>query len=425
MAKTTPEPPWTIERIVPGGEGLARLHDGRVGFAAGTAPGDVISVSRVQAKKSFARARKYELLTPGPARIVPECAHAKKCGGCDLMHLSREAELEAKRGILQQALKRTGGFHELAETPPEIRSGQAVGYRMRMRVHIGRSGSVGLYALHSHMIVAIDHCLVASDALNAGLSTLEAAAQAHDELVRSVGEVEIRVDESDCVHFHAVARQGVDPARAQVAMASALGPASTSVLGAGTAGEDQLYSLTGTTKLHAAPAAFTQVNWEVNRMIISDIVAEAKARQWERFVDLYCGAGNFTLPLLAAGLKGIGVDRDGAGLRSARRGAAAQGLDESVFVGGDVLDRLADVPAELIPVDLLILDPPRSGAKDAIDAIARLRASWVAYVSCDPVTLARDAKNLANHGYSVTSVRGYDMFPRTHHFETVMWLQAR
>lgn len=424
MSDDVAEQQWTIERLVPGGDGLARLPDGRIGFAGGTAPGDVIVVRKAQNKKSFARAREHSLVAPGPGRVEPECPHARQCGGCDWMHLSRAAELDAKRGVLTQALQRTGGFRDLPEPGALLTAGEPSGYRSRIRLHVGRSGGLGLYAEHSHSIVEIKSCLVASQVVNAGLARLQRATREHQALSRSVGEVEIREADDESLHFRATPRQGVDPAQAQVAMAAALGAVSISTVGANTSTNDQVFALTETTQLHAAPGAFTQVNWDVNRRIIRDILAEVAHAGARTFVDLYCGAGNFTLPLLAAGLSGVGVDIEGAGLRSARRAAKAQGLDERAFVSGDARDCLPLLPDELLPPDLLLLDPPRSGAKDAIDAMARLRAKQIAFVSCDPVTLARDAKRLVSHGYEIASVQGYDMFPRTHHFETLMWLRA-
>jgi 23S rRNA (uracil1939-C5)-methyltransferase len=415
---------WTVERLVPGGDGLARLSDGRIGFASGTAPGDVIRVHNMQSKKSFARAREHVLVTPGPGRVPPECPHAHACGGCDWMHLSRQTELDAKRDVLAQALQRTGGFHEL-DTPRElVTAGTPLGYRSRIRLHIGRSGRLGLYAEHSHSIVEIERCLVAGPTLNEGLDQLKRAARQHQALTRSVAEVEIRAADDGSLHFRATPRQRVDPAEAQIAMAAALGPVSLSTVGASSSTDDQVFALTDSTNLHSAPGAFVQVNWPVNRRIVGDILSEVARAGARTFVDLYCGAGNFTLPLLAAKLQGVGVDREGAGLRSARRAAQAQGLDEGAFISGDARDCLELLPAALLPPDVLLLDPPRTGAKEAVDAIARLRARKIAYVSCDPVTLARDAKRLVSHGYRVDLVQAYDMFPRTHHFETVMWLQA-
>ncbi|MEZ4219460.1 MAG: hypothetical protein R3B13_00935 [Polyangiaceae bacterium] len=412
---------WTIERIVPGGDGMAHLGDGRVAFASSTAPGDVIAVRRRIQKKSYARALDYEVVKPGEGRVSPECPHAAECGGCDLMHLSRATELEAKRSILDQALQRTGGFHDLGELPPLITAGAELGYRTRLRVHVARSGRLGLYAEKSHLVVPIRRCAVARDPINAALERVASALSEHAALVEAIAELELQVDDDDRVMLFASPRDGVEPTRAQIAVAAALGPEGWAVAGVKQHGEPQRFRLDADLTLLAPAGVFVQVNWEVNRKLVGDVVAEAAALGVQRFVELYCGAGNFSLPL-ARGRTGVAVDRDGAGLRSAQQVAKAQDLQELSFLDADLARGMPKLPKRMAKPDLLVLDPPRTGAKHIIGDVARLRAKHIAYVSCDPVTLARDAKLLVEYGYGLRKVQAYDMFPRTHHFETVMWL---
>jgi 23S rRNA (uracil1939-C5)-methyltransferase len=179
--------------------------------------------------------------------------------------------------------------------------------------------------------------------------------------------------------------------------------------------------LPGGVELRAPAHAFTQVNWPVNRALVQAVLDAAAQRSVRTFLDLYCGAGNFSLPLLARGLKGVGIESSKEAIAAAKRAASAHQLSFARFIAGDVQRALAKLPrAERF--DLVVLDPPRSGAREILPEILRLAPPHIAYCACDPVTQARDLRALCDAGYSLVEVTGFDMFPQTHHFESLVWL---
>jgi 23S rRNA (uracil1939-C5)-methyltransferase len=192
--------------------------------------------------------------------------------------------------------------------------------------------------------------------------------------------------------------------------------------GTGDARGDQRWPLPGGVELYAPPGGFVQVNWAVNVELVSALIAGAKDRQIATFIELYAGAGNFTLPLLRSGLTGVAVERAGGSIRAARRAARAQGLSDDTFVAGDAVKELARRARASDKPDLVLLDPPRTGAREAVPALLELGARFIAFCACDPVTLARDVKALSA-AYTLDSVAAFDMFPHTHHVETLLWLR--
>jgi 23S rRNA (uracil1939-C5)-methyltransferase len=184
----------------------------------------------------------------------------------------------------------------------------------------------------------------------------------------------------------------------------------------------QTFLLPEGVELRALPGVFTQVNWPVNVAIVEAVVRGARERRVERFLDAYAGAGNFSLPLLAAGMRGVSVERDARAVACARAAAKRHGLEDADFVVEDAARALADLARKRERFDLVLLDPPRKGARDTLASVVKLAPPAIAMCSCDPVTLARDLATLAHAGYHLQGVRGFDMFPQTHHLEALAWM---
>jgi 23S rRNA (uracil1939-C5)-methyltransferase len=401
---------------------MARLSDGRVAFATGTFPGDRIQPIAVEAKKGHVRAARWELTTASPDRVVPACPVAAACGGCDWMALDRRAQLAQKENLLREALQRTGGFTELPEGLSVTSVGPALGYRSRVRFHVDPLGKIGFYARGSHDLVEVPRCVVCRPELDTALAALRGVPA--DSLM-AIGEIDVRAaDEGPPIAIRLTARIAGGAALALRAMRVKL-PESWSITLDGdrdAVDGEQHYALPGGVRLSAAPGVFTQVNWPVNVALIDAVLAGARARGIATFLDAYAGAGNFSLPLLAAGMSGVSAERDVRAVASARRAARAQGLSDVGFVADDAEHRLAALARGDEQFDLVLLDPPRSGARDVLGSVQRLAPRVVAFCSCDPVTLARDLGVLARGGYRLDEVRGFDMFPETHHLETLAWM---
>jgi 23S rRNA (uracil1939-C5)-methyltransferase len=310
---------WTIAQLVPGGEGLARLPDGRIGFARGVAPGDSIRVLALAERRGYLRAARWELLEPSPERAEPPCPVADRCGGCDWMHLERGAQLRAKAALLGEALRRTGGVRELPGPLGVVTAGPHLGYRSRLRLHVDGAGHIGLFAHGSHELVEIPGCPVSAPEIDAALAELRRIGVESGLGPGASCDLEIRVAPGGprlSVHVLSRERPRIRPNAAWLGTLQQRW--CTSLPGESyDAGKEQRWPLPGGVELRAPPQAFTQVNWPVNLAIVSALVEGARERGVKRFCDLYCGAGNFALALLAAGLEGVGVDRAGTGIRAA------------------------------------------------------------------------------------------------------------
>jgi len=418
---------WTIERLVPGGDGLARLPDGRIGFATGAVPGDLIRVGTLEQHKSWVRARDWELLRPSERRVQPSCVVAERCGGCDWMHLERAAQLEGKAVILREALTRTGGIRQLPGPVPVVTAGPDFGYRLRLRLHVDEAGRVGLYEKRSHDIVEISGCPVADPEIEAALRTLRQLAAERPRAMSYWSEVEIRVAPAGprlTLALQPRARDAPRDSDVEKLQEELAARWLVSAHGEDARPEaDQRFPLPGGIEMRSPPGGFVQVNWAVNLELVGAVVTGALERGARNFLDLYCGAGNFTLPLLAAGLEGTGVERAGATIRAARRAARDARLVDDSFVAADVSHELERRARRGEQLDLVVIDPPRSGAREAMPYLIRLASRHVALCSCDPVTLARDLRALIKGGYALESVVGFDMFPQTHHLEALAWLR--
>lgn len=413
---------WQIEKLVPGGEGLAHLDDGRVGFVGGVAPGERVEVQPEREKKGFLRASLVRVLTPSPERVEPPCRYAEQCGGCDWLHLEYAAQLRHKLTLLRDALARTGKL----DPPPEVEieaAPEPLSYRNRIRVHLER-GKVGFRARASHELVDVASCSVASRQLDESLARLREVLAAQPEAFELFSEVELRVAPSGLPVLRFTLRKTSSVWRQR---ASGVLVALESQFGVAVAGEPseltQRWPLVNDVELTVPPSAFLQVHWAMNQRLISDLVSEAQRRAVGRFVDLYAGAGNFTLPLLAAGMTGVAVEAVGAGASAAARSIADRALSGEVLTSdvGRGIDQLIESGRRF---ELVVLDPPRSGAAEVLTRLRALGVRSVAYCACDPVTLARDLHQLTQLGFRLDRVRAYDMFPGTHHFETLAWLSA-
>ncbi len=436
---TPPEPigppspdPRTVEVVagdlVAGGRAFARLEDGTPLFVAGAFPGERVRVRLQRRRARVAEGTVTEIVDPAPERVPPPCPWADRCGGCDWMGLEYASQLDWKHRIAAEAGRRIG---KLEASPPKVvdASPTQLGYRGRIRIHVDRAGQIGFFARGSHKVVAIDRCAVAEEGVNRALGALRrAAADDTAGFGRQVSGAELRAGDDStpwAVHLFWRRRRAQPDRRLTLALAGlAAGGGAVWAAGEVLHGPPRVsLELTGDLRLHAGPLAFVQANPGANRGLVTrvrDLALELSPAEG-RFVDLFCGAGNFTLPLLAAGLHGAGIELSRGAIEDARFSATAQELTASGFHAGRAGGELGPLTGEA-PTDLLLLDPPRSGAADSIPAIVALDPAAVVYISCDPVTQARDCAALQNAGYTVHSWTLHDLFPQTHHVESVLAL---
>jgi len=376
-----------ITTLAAGGDGVGRDSTGRVTFVPRAAPGDRLRARIVHATSSFARGELAELVTPSPARVEPACPHfTRGCGGCQWQHVARGEQLAAKQAIVAGALRKLAGVrvHPIADPGP------ALGWRRRARFHIER-GRAGLYELGSTKVLPIDHCPQLAPALDAAYAAVAAATPPDGELALLLahdGRIAVATERAWRGAARLVGRAGIAGVLA----------------GKEAHGEVVLEIEPG---LWGGPWDFAQASQHGNAALIAQARA-ALGRGPGRLLELYAGAGNFTRGFVADGWHVVASD------------AAPPAKPPSGFHVGtahDVLARLAG------PWDAIALDPPRTGAAEAIEGILRAAPRVVVYVSCDVATLARDAARLT--AYRATDAWPLDVMAQTAHVEVVMRLERR
>lgn len=418
----TPRDPLRVEKLVPGGDGFLRRPDAEPLLVPGALPGDVVVVLREERKAGVDRALAWELAAPSPDRVEPVCEVYSECGGCDLMALGSEAQARAKLGLFQDALERVGRLEPDRLPASLTRAGPELGYRNRLRLQITPNGHVGFFRKHSHELVEPRRCHVAEPEIDQALATLRKLARGAPGALAQFGFVEIRRSDAG-TSFYFSLREGTAwvPVEAQALLRKLRRDHAVATSADSDAAlerfqlDDKVYS-------YAAPGAFSQVNWAVNRVLVSRVVELAERCGAREFLDLYCGSGNFSLPLMAAGVAGIGVEANRAAVAAASRAAREQGLSGR-FVVDDAVRYASAREREAKRFDLVLVDPPRAGVKAGLGAMARIAGRALCVVGCDPVTFARDLRGFLDAGFDLRHLEGFDMFPQTHHLEALAWLE--
>ncbi len=392
MAVRTPGPviEVTVTALASGGDGIARDANGRVTFIPRTVPGDVVRAQVGQATSSFARATLLEIVTPSPDRVAPPCGHfARGCGGCQWQHVTRDMQLAAKQASVAGALRKLDGLvvHPIAAPAP------ALHWRRRARFHVV-AGAVGLYELDSHHVIGIEHCPQLEEALDAALAKVAAASPPDGELALVLGhrgDVSVAVDR---------------PWRGAAALVGVAGIRGV-IAGNDTHGTPVIEI---EPRLWGGPRTFAQASAAGNAALIAK-TREVVGAGSGRLLELYAGSGNFTRGLVEDGWDILATD--GA---PPERSWNVTGAEHRIGAVQDVLAPLSG------PFEVVVLDPPRAGAAEAIDHIVRFTPRKIAYISCDPATLARDAMRLATLGYRATDAWPFDLMPQTAHVEIIMAL---
>lgn len=371
------------DSLVAGGEAICRVEGFPV-FVSGVFPGDSARVEIVEVKKGFARGRLRELLVPSPQRRRDPCPVSGECGGCDWAELRLDAQLEAKRGIVLDSLRRVGKF-DLASLPPIRLHASPLNYRLRSRLRADDRDpwKVGFYARRSNDVVPLsEKCEIVGPALLRHLGALGGVAR--DGKVVDVFESE--------ENFSFAARSEEDEAGVPVALRVS----------------GRSYTLSTTT--------FFQVNRHLLGRLLELVVAHGAASATRGLaLDLYGGVGFFALPLAETFQRVVSVESLGeAHVYATLNCRAAANVAVVASDVEDFLGRLTERP------DFVLVDPPRAGLTPlALDLLAKTEAPRICYLSCDPVTFSRDVAELGRRGYALRSLDVLDLFPNTHHVETL------
>jgi len=395
-----------IESLVHGGEGLAR-HDGRVIFVRGGAPGDLIEAD-VQGKGRFEHARALRVVEPGSARVQAPCPIVAECGGCPLQHVEYAAQLAAKSALTVDALERIGGFAPgTYDLMPIVESPRQLRYRRRARLHRGPRGTWGFKGEQG--VVPVDDCLLFEEPLQ----RLADALRGRD----LPGVSDLGLDTSAAGDGALDLRIAVAPTRSLRKRAEELLAVVQGItIGSVVLGNPVLIDDHEGFRLRSRPDVFSQANRSMVPALQEAALAALGAAAAGRVLELFCGTGTLTLPLLARAQSVAGVESSALALQLLRRSADEMPAHSGKLrlAAGDAAQVVGGLEGSF---DAALLDPPRTGSAEAVVALAERDIPRIAYVSCDAPTLARDAKLLADRGYSLASVRPLDLFPQTAHFE--------
>ena len=414
-----------IDTLSYGPCGIGRL-DGKAVMVPNTAPGDQVMARIIESQDRYSMAELIRVLTPAQIRQPPPCPYVPECGGCSWQHISYAAQLKAKEQSVGDALRRIGKLADF-ELRPIIPSALDFHYRRRIRLQSDQDRRLGFYRSSSHRLVEIERCLIADEKLNRVLDSLRhwlvdlktpieyieiVTGDQVNQLVGVVGAVS---------QFESSDDQRCESLLSEANQFSGLiftGPAWRKVWGQPWITAKLFDDLSVTVDADV----FTQVNPLGNRQMLAQVLTAGDFNESDHVLELYCGAGNFTLPIAQKVKEIVAVEADRRALANGKLNAQQHRLENIVWVGDSVPRAVTEMKRRRRQFSKLILDPPRAGAKGIETDLASLNAQKIIYVSCNPATLARDAAGIAKQGYHLETVQPIDLFPHTFHVESVAWL---
>ncbi len=437
-----------IETLAHDGRGIARV-DGKTVFVHGALSGERVRFRLTRRLRRHDEAVVAEVLAPSPQRVEPRCAHFGLCGGCALQHMDAAAQIENKQAILADVLQRLGGLTPARWLPPL--SGAHWGYRRKARLGVRwvpKKGRVlvGFRERGSSFIADLERCEVLTPAVGERLADLERLIEGLSirerlpqiEVAQGDGPVVLvfRVldppSAADCDRLLSFAAETGLHVYLQEAGVESIRPLEGQAV-------ELAYSLPSQDLSFVfEPSDFTQVNLALNRAMIDQALALLDPQPQERVLDLFCGLGNFTLPIARRAREVVGIEGDAGLVARAQRNAVRNGIENARFYSADLYSSSAAEPSQVPSqapgqvssrileqlfgeaFDKALLDPPRSGALEVLEGLAEAGVRRILYVSCYPATLARDAAKLVGElGYRLVAAGAMDMFPHTAHLEAM------
>ena len=380
-----------IRAVAFGGDGLARV-DGFVVFVPFTLDGDIVEIQIREVKKKFFRGRLRKILTPSVHRASPPCPYFGKCGGCQYQHVDYDKQLEIKMQQVIDAFERVGGL----KSPPVgriIPSPRTYGYRGKGEYHIqpmaGKNPVIGFLDVSGRRLVDIERCEIMDESINESCAAFR----------RNMAEADIRPGESRLILWsqeNEDTDEAVDRVRRTV--------------------KGRVFTV--------PRDGFFQANRALVEALVDEVIRLSALSKADRVIECYCGSGLFSAFIAERCGVFTGVEIDEAAVECARENL--KGLSNSTFFCGDVKDILQGDFFRDEPVDVIVMDPPRTGCeKDVLRVIATMAPRKLVYVACDPVTQARDVAFFVQEGYELKTIQPLDMFPQTKHIEAVALLERR
>ncbi len=422
----------TIESLDQEGRGVAH-HEGKVIFIEGALTGERVSYSSYRKKPAFEQAQVTTIYQSAPMRVTPKCKHFGVCGGCSMQHLDARAQVAVKQRILEDGLWHIGKVK--AENILPAIYGQTWGYRERARIsvkHVIKKGKtlVGFHEKRSSFVADMHSCEILAPKI-AKLLPLLAELVSQMSIRDQLPQIEVAVGE----HVDALVLRIMAPlSQGDEALLRSFADLHEVQFWLQTKGPESIvpfypldapelsYSLPEfNITMPFAPSEFTQVNSALNRVMIGRAMRLLDPQAGERIADLFCGLGNFTLPIARSGAQVLGIEGSAALVKRAQQNAASNGLsDNTSFMAMNLFDMTEEGFAKLGHFDKLLIDPPRDGAFELVKSLGGDNApKRIVYVSCNPATLARDAAELVKRGYVLQAAGVMNMFPHTSHVESI------
>ena len=421
------------------GRGVARREGegGKVTFITGALPGEVVSAEPTARNRHFDEARTLEVLQPSPQRVTPRCPHFGVCAGCVLQHLEESQQIVAKQRVLTDNLTRIGHVTPGKVLPPLV--GDSWGYRRKGRFSVRRVEKkdktlVGFHEQAPRFVADLSQCLTVIPEIGSKVGAMATFIETLDGK-RDIPQIEfIAGDEAIMLTIrHMQPLTEADRAAwtafgQEHGFAISLQPGGVeSVQPLWPAGVPLSFKLAPwDVELAFRPLDFIQVNASLNVKMIALALELLEAGPDERVLDLFCGLGNFTLPLARTVRDVVGVEGDAGLVARARENAERNGLANAQFHAADLTQDQRNAPWMRQGFDKLLLDPPRSGAIEVLQQLPLKQFKRIVYVSCHPGSLARDAGYLVNEqGFTLVSAGAMDMFPHTAHVESIAVFEKR
>ena len=437
--KPLPQEPvrCVIETLSHDGRGIAR-DNGKTQFVDGAMPGETVMARVVGSRSRFDELRTLDVLESSPQRITPPCEFADLCGGCSLQHMSGDAQIEFKEQTLREHFAHFGGIEPETWVPP-MRS-RSLGYRRKARLGVKyvparESVLVGFREKRNSFLTDIDRCVVLDPRIGEKIMPLRELLHGL-EAFRRIPQVEVACgDDAAAMVFRNMDELSDSDRAALISFGQAhnlhiylqpKGPDTVHRIWPEGGPERLSYQLEEfDLELEFHPMDFTQVNAEMNRGMVQRAMEWLDVQPGERVLDLFCGLGNFTLPLALKAGQVVGVEADESMVVRGRENSKRNRLSNVDFHGADLQSDFTRQPWAGEGFDKILIDPPRSGALEVCEHLTAFGARRVVYVSCNPATLARDAGVMVRNGYRLVRAGVMDMFPHTTHVESMALFERK
>jgi 23S rRNA (uracil1939-C5)-methyltransferase len=421
----------TIEKLSHEGRGITHIND-KITFVDGALPNEQVEIEYTRKRGKFDEAKVVNIIAASADRTTPLCPHFNMCGGCALQHIKPSKQLELKQAILLEQLQHFGQI-----TPRNILpaiQGDAFGYRRKARLsvrYVAKKGLalVGFRETNGRFVADIQQCAILHPPLDKMIMPLRQLVTALDAN-RAIPQIEVAVSEDKTALIFRL-MQALSDHDAELLINFAKQHAIELFIQPNK--PEKLYRLFPTSSSELliyplpdhqlefafAPTDFTQVNWQINRQMINQALSLLALSPQDHVLDLFCGLGNFTLPIAKQAQHVVGVEGEAYLVARAQANAAKNQIHNVAFHQANLFADCREQAWLNNNYHKVLLDPPRSGAAEIIPQLGALRLERIVYISCNPATFARDAGLLAEHGYYLESVGILDMFPQTRHVETM------